>query len=44
MAPRATQNARHTWEVNWGPLSETISVGMPCRRNTLFDQEVCGLS
>ena len=34
MAPRALQKARQTWEENWGPLSETMSVGIPCRRKT----------
>ena len=34
MEPKALQNARHICEVNWGPLSETMSAGMPCRQNT----------
>lgn len=28
VAPRACQNASHTWETNWGPQSETISRGL----------------
>ena len=34
MAPRALQNARHTCKLNWGPLSDTMSAGMPCRQKT----------
>ena len=34
MIPRAKQKARHTWEMNWGPWSETMSAGMPCMRKT----------
>ena len=34
MAPRALQNARHTCEVNRGPLSDTMSAGMTCRQKT----------
>jgi hypothetical protein len=34
VVPRAKQKARHTWEMNWGPRSETMSAGMPCMRKT----------
>ena len=29
VAPSDRQNSFHTWEVNWGPLSETMSKGIP---------------
>lgn len=28
------QNSAQNFAVNWGPLSETISTGIPCRRRT----------
>lgn len=28
------QNALHTWDENWGPLSDTISAGIPCNLKT----------
>ena len=34
VAPRRWQNSFQNVEVNWGPLSETTSLGNPCRRNT----------
>ena len=33
-APRAEQKDFQTTDVNWGPLSETMSCGMPWSRNT----------
>lgn len=32
----AWQKAYQTWEVNWGPRSQTMSMGMLWRRNTWF--------
>lgn len=29
MAPSATQNAFHTLDTNWGPRSDTMSLGIP---------------
>lgn len=34
VAPSAQQKTFHTPEVNWGPRSDTMSQGMPCRRKT----------
>ncbi len=32
--PNSLQNSRQNLDTNWGPLSETTSVGRPCKRKT----------
>ena len=34
MDHRARQKVFHTWEINWGPLSDMMSAGIPWRRTT----------
>ena len=36
VVPSKVQNALQKREMNWGPRSETMLVGMPCRRMTCW--------